>query len=78
MHSFQGSHYASADPGEGPGGAPLLFSDQSDYEARRAEKNIFETPPYLRVWMTARPFPYLEVWICHFYVPFFGFCERSR
>ena len=44
------SRIAVADP-EGPGGAPL-FLDQT--EARRAEKNVFETPtpppPYLRVW----------------------------
>ena len=45
-----------------------LFLDQT--EARRAEKNIFETvppppTPHLRVWMTKQlaPQPYLKVWI---------------
>ena len=40
------------DPGEGP-----LFLDQA--EARRDQKNFFETgpPPILRVWMTAPPSP---------------------
>ena len=39
----------------GAGGfLPPLFLDQT--EARRAEKNFWETtPPYLRVWMTAPP-----------------------
>ena len=37
------SLFALADPGEGPG--PPLFQDQT--EARRAEKNFFETPPRL-------------------------------
>ena len=44
----------AADPGEGPGGRPPLFLDQT--EARRAEKMFFETappPPLL---------PYLSVW----------------
>ena len=42
-----------ADPGEGPGGRPALFPDET--EAQRAEKCFLETspPPYLRVWMTA-------------------------
>ena len=47
------------------GACPPLFLDQN--EARRAEKNIFETgpPPYLRVWMARSPLPpYLKVWIC--------------
>ena len=60
-----------ADPGEGPGWpGPPLFLDQN--EARRAEKNFFETapsPPHLRAWMTANPppppSPYLKVWIRH-------------
>ena len=46
---------------------PPSFLDQT--EARRAEKKIFfdtGQPPYLRVWMTARPPPsYLKVWIRH-------------
>ena len=50
------------DPG-GPGHP--LFLDQT--EARRAEKDFFETrtppPPYLRVGMTAPP--YMKVWIRH-------------
>jgi len=60
-----------ADPGERPRGEaqgacppptpapqarPPLFSDQT--EAQRAERIIFQdpSPPYLRVWMTRRPF----------------------
>ena len=45
-----------ADPGEGPGGPPPLFLDQT--EVRRVEKKI-ETrpPPNLRVWMTPPPHP---------------------
>ena len=52
-----------ADPGEGPGGPPPLFLDQT--EVRRVEKKI-ETrpPPKLRVWMTPPPqSPYPKVWI---------------
>ena len=44
-----------ADPG-GPGGpGPPLFSEQN--EARRAEKILRPTPPYIRVWMTPPPPP---------------------
>ena len=38
-----------------------LLRDQT--EARRAEKNFWDRPPYPRAWMT--PPPYLKVWICH-------------
>ena len=38
--------------GAGVPGSPL-FLDQT--EARRAEHNVFEPPPSLRVWMTAPP-----------------------
>ena len=44
------------------GARPPLFLDQT--EARRTEKKIFETPPYLMVWITPPP-PYLKVWIRH-------------
>ena len=39
-----------------------LFLDQT--EARRAEKNFFETGPlpFVRVWMT-RPPPFVRVWM---------------
>ena len=38
----------------GPAPPPPLFLDQAD--ARREEKNFFETtPPPVRVWMTAPP-----------------------
>ena len=49
-----------ADSGEEPG-VPALFLDQN--ETRRAEKNYFETgpPPYLKVWMTGAPDPYLKI-----------------
>ena len=48
----------------GPAPTPL-FLDQN--EARRADKNNFESapPPYLRVWMNPPPPPYLKVWIHH-------------
>ena len=50
-------NYTVEDLGEGPS----LVLDQT--EARRVEKKFFETgfPPYLRVWMTATPVPYLKV-----------------
>ena len=47
-----------ADPGEGPGGPwlPPLFLDQT--EARRAEKNFFETEaPLLSQCLDAQPPP---------------------
>ena len=42
--------------------APPLFLHQT--EARRAEKNFFETGPlpFVRVWMT-RPPPFVRVWM---------------
>ena len=43
-----------ADPGEGAGGPALLLLLDHQTEARRAEKNFFETappPPYLKVWI---------------------------
>ena len=54
---------SDAEPGEKPGGPPLLIFDQN--EARRAEKIFLgdrSPPPNLRVWMTA-PRPYLRVWM---------------
>ena len=38
-----------------PPSPSALFLDQT--EARKAEKEFFETPPYLRVWMTSSPPP---------------------
>ena len=52
----QGVACTSGGSRKGARGAPL-FLDQT--EARRAEKNLFETgpppPPHLRVWMTGPP-----------------------
>ena len=59
--------HTAADPGKGPGEpAPPYFVEPA--EARRAEKNFFETGPplpYLRVRVTALCPPYLKVWIRH-------------
>ena len=62
-HFVDEGYSSVAEPGEGPGGPPPLFLDQT--EPPRAEKNFLKPPPtYLRVWMTG-PFPYLKVWIRH-------------
>ena len=41
--------------GQGSPAPPSLFLDKT--EAPRAEKTFLETPPFLRVWMTAPPPP---------------------
>ena len=69
--SFRIHRYSSVvDPGEGLRGP--LFLDQT--EARRVEKNFFETAAPLSQGLDDRPphFPYLKVWIrlcsCHLYI----------
>ena len=67
-----------ADLGEGPGGGPSLFLDQTD--ARRAKKNLFgdhpPSPPYLRIWMTSS---YLSVyWFTYLFTFFVCLTPRRQ
>ena len=59
MHNFSGITLCTGGSRGGARGArdPLTFKTK-----------LKHPPPYLSVWITA--LPYLKVWICHCYVPF--------
>ena len=57
-HFLDEGYSSVVEPGEGPGGPPLLFIGQT--EAPRAEKNFFNPPPHLSQGLDDRAPPVSE------------------